>query len=206
MRKPLDYRPPWDGATMPDVAAKLPALPGDSGLWAFIAFDASLFALLFGQFSWDRLQHVAVFNAAQNQLIRQPAVLNTVVLVSGSLTMAFAVRCAHSRDRSGSQKWITATAALGLMFILIKVVEYLLESIGGHTLAGGGFFTYYYMLTGFHLTHVVAGVAALLVVAARQRRGRPPRRDGLLVESVAAYWHFVDLVWMFIFPLIYLAR
>jgi heme/copper-type cytochrome/quinol oxidase subunit 3 len=101
---------------------------------------------------------------------------------------------------------ISATAVLGLIFVLIKTVEYMLEFRAGHTLSSSAFFMYYYVITGLHLTHVIAGITALTMVAAGQRHRRSPRRHRIIVESTATYWHFVDLLWMFIFPLVYFAR
>ena len=134
------------------------------------------------------------------------ATVMTFVLLSSSVTMVMAVRAAKLGERSSAAKWIGATMLGGLAFIVLHGLEWaslmeegvrLFKNPWGTPLFGAAFFT----LTGLHMTHVAIGVVYLGVVAGLFGRGRLSAED---VEVSGLYWHFVDLVWMFIFPLVYL--
>lgn len=187
-------------------APKVPSLPGDVGFWTFIAADATLFALLFFQFSLDRSSHVSIFDAGQKALLIPLGAANTVVLVTSSFLLATAVRLAHRGQPRTAARLIAATAALGVVFAILKVTEYQIEWSAGHTFASDSFFMYYFVITGIHLLHLIIGVIALVVIGLRVRRDNGGKRDRAILECGAAYWHLIDLLWMFIFPLIYLAR
>jgi len=126
--------------------------------------------------------------------------------VTSSLTMIMAVRAAKAGDKSRAIQWTFITVAGGILFALLHIREWqglirqgvrLFQNPWGSSLFGAAFFS----ITGLHLTHVLGGVIALSVVALRYRRGRYDSDD---IEIVALYWHFVDLVWMFVVPLVYL--
>jgi cytochrome c oxidase subunit 3 len=133
----------------------------------------------------------------------------TVVLLTSSLTMLAAVRAAQAGGgrRRESVRWLVVTAVLGIVFAALHLREWFnlfaegwspsTNPMGGSVLFGGTFFG----ITGLHLLHVLCGVVAILVVAFAFRRGR---LDASHVETTGLYWHFVDLVWMFVFPLVYL--
>jgi len=182
------------------------ALPGDVGFWTFIAADASLFAVLFFQFSLDRSSHVSVFNEGQRELLVPLGAVNTLVLVTSSWQLASAVRSAHRRDMAKATRLICGTVLLGLVFAVLKVFEYHVELSSGHTISTSSFFMYYFIITGIHLLHLIVGVIALVVIGFRVRRDTGSPRELVIFECGASYWHLIDLLWMFIFPLIYLAR
>jgi len=130
----------------------------------------------------------------------------TFILVTSSLTILFAVRQASSDDRSGAFKWIMITVGLGVLFTILHLREWMsligegvrpFQNPWGAPMFGATFFT----ITGLHMSHVVGGVIALLVVGSGYKSGRYSFRH---VEIWALYWHFVDLVWMFVVPLVYL--
>lgn len=185
---------------------KAPSLPGEASFWTFIAADATLFALLFFQFSVDRASHVAVFATGQRALLVQLGAANTLVLVTSSWFVALAVRAAHGRDPVKASRWLGAAALCGIAFAFLKVAEYVIEFRSGHTLSTSPFFMYYYVITGLHLLHLLVGVVTLVIVGLRLPRDTDPRRNRVILECTASYWHLIDLLWMFIFPLIYLAR
>jgi cytochrome c oxidase subunit 3 len=140
-----------------------------------------------------------------------PTILNgivmTVVLLTSSLTMLAAVGAAQAGRRSAAVRWLGLTAILGTVFAALHLREWFnlfaegwspsTNPTGGPVLFGGTFFG----ITGLHLLHVLCGVVAILVVALAFRRGR---LDPSHLETTGLYWHFVDLVWMFVFPLVYL--
>ena len=176
-------------------------------MWLFIVADAATFgALLFGY---------GYLRVGSPNWVRPfgfiPTILNgmvmTVVLLTSSLTMLAAVRAAQTGQRKASVRWLGATAILGTVFAALHLREWFnlfaegwspsTNPMGGSVLFGGTFFG----ITGLHLLHVVCGVVALLVVAIAFRRGRLSPGH---IETTGLYWHFVDLVWMFVFPLVYL--
>ena len=178
-------------------------------MWLFIIADAATFgALLFGY---------GYLRVGSPNWIRPfgflPTILNgmvmTAVLLTSSLTMLAAVRAAQGGNarRRESVRWLVVTALLGVVFAALHLREWFnlfaegwspsTNPMGGSVLFGGTFFG----ITGLHLLHVLCGVVAILVVAVAFRRGR---LNAGHVETTGLYWHFVDLVWMFVFPLVYL--
>jgi cytochrome c oxidase subunit 3 len=176
-------------------------------MWLFIVADAATFgALLFGY------GYLRVGSANWVRPFRFfPTILNglvmTVVLLTSSLTMLAAVGAAQAGRRSAAVRWLGVTALLGAVFAALHLREWFnlfsegwspsANPTGGPALFGGTFFG----ITGLHLLHVLCGVVALLVVALAFRRGR---LEPSHIETTGLYWHFVDLVWMFVFPLVYL--
>ena len=176
-------------------------------MWLFIIADAATFgALLFGY---------GYLRAGSPDWTRpfafSPTIINgmvmTAVLLTSSLTMLVAVGEAQAGRRAVSVRWLGLTIALGVVFAALHLREWFKmfaegwspskNPLGGSVLFGGTFFG----ITGLHLLHVVAGVVAITVVALKFRGGRLTPGH---VETTGLYWHFVDLVWMFVFPLVYL--
>jgi cytochrome c oxidase subunit III len=176
-------------------------------MWLFIIADAATFGvLLFGYGylrvgSADWVKPFTFFPTIVNGIVM------TAVLVTSSLTMLAAVAAAQVGRRAASLRWLGLTAALGTVFAVLHLREWFnlfaegwsprTNPMGGSALVGGTFFT----ITGLHLLHVVTGVLALVVIAVFFRRGR---LEAGHLETAGLYWHFVDLVWMFVFPLVYL--
>jgi cytochrome c oxidase subunit 3 len=176
-------------------------------MWLFIVADAATFGVLLFGYGYLRV--------GSPDWIRPfgfiPTILNgtvmTAVLLTSSLTMLAAVAAAQAGRRRATVRWLGATAMLGIVFAALHLREWFnlfaegwspsTNPMGGPVLFGGTFFG----ITGLHLLHVVCGVVAILVVALAFRRGR---LDAGHVETTGLYWHFVDLVWMFVFPLVYL--
>ena len=172
-------------------------------MWLFIIADTMTFAaclvaygfLRNGSLDWPRPFH-SITNVA----------LMTFVLLSSSLTMLFGLRSARAGDKAGAFRWTMLTAALGIVFALLHIREWLELIDQGMTLFknpwGTGLFgASFFSITGLHLTHVTCGVIALIVVGVRYKGGRYNADD---IEVLGLYWHFVDLVWMFVVPLVYL--
>jgi cytochrome c oxidase subunit 3 len=176
-------------------------------MWLFIVADAATFgALLFGY------GYVRVGSPNWSRPFEfTPTILNgmimTAILLTSSLTMLAAVESAKAGRREASVRWLVGTAALGIGFAALHLREWFsmlaagwspsTNPTGGSVLFGATFFS----ITGLHLLHVIGGVIAIAVVALWFRRGR---LDAGHVETTGLYWHFVDLVWMFVFPLVYL--
>jgi cytochrome c oxidase subunit III len=172
-------------------------------MWLFIIADTMTFAaclvaygfLRIGTPNWPRPFH-SITNVA----------LMTFILLTSSLTMLLGVQAAKAGDKDKAFRWTIITAAAGILFALLHAREWLGLIGEGMTLFknpwGTGLFgSAFFSITGLHLTHVVSGVIALTVVALRYLGGRYNADD---IEIVGLYWHFVDLVWMFVVPLVYL--
>jgi cytochrome c oxidase subunit 3 len=126
--------------------------------------------------------------------------LNTLLLVSSSGTMQWAVRSARRGDRSRIVRWLGLTLLLGGIFILVQGYEFATNGFG---LDAGIFGSTFYILTGFHGAHVLAGLALIAIVANRARRGLVSAERHTAVEATSYYWHFVDAVWLFLFSTLY---
>ncbi len=126
--------------------------------------------------------------------------LNTLLLVSSSVTMQWAVRAARAGDRSRIVRWLGLTLLLGGIFIGIQGYEFATSGFG---LSNGIFGSTFYILTGFHAAHVLAGLGLIGIVANRARLGLVSAEHHTAVEAISYYWHFVDLVWLFLFATVY---
>jgi cytochrome c oxidase subunit 3 len=191
----------WGGGAAPYaiVSKKL-------GMWLFIISDAITFGSLLFAYTYVRVASVQWPTPFRAWPSIANASLMTVVLLSSSLTMVMAVRSARIGRRSHAVRWLFATMIGGIAFIVLHAREWmglidegvrLFKNPWGTPLFGAAFFS----LTGLHMTHVGIGVIYLAVIAFGQAAGKFKPED---VEVSGLYWHFVDLVWMFIFPLVYL--
>ncbi|CCD93392.1 NorE protein involved in nitric oxide reduction (Cytochrome c oxidase subunit III-like protein) [Bradyrhizobium sp. ORS 375] len=173
-------------------------LPGDPMMWVLILSELVAFGLLLGAFIVARAVHPVVFAAGQGVLDGPLAALNTIVLVTSGWAAARAAAAARRASPRNARRWIALAMTLGAAFIAIKLTEYGHEIASGASLESSVFFTLYFLLTGFHLLHVALGIVILAVVA------RSATSSG--VETGAAFWHMVDLVWIVMFPILYLVR
>jgi cytochrome c oxidase subunit 3 len=131
------------------------------------------------------------------------AAVLTAVLVSSSFTMQFGVWAIRRGDQGKLRLWTAITLGLGILFLGGQLYDY---SQLGFSIADSSFGTVFYTLTGFHGAHVFGGVVGLTIVLARTMRGQFTGRNHVAVEAVSMYWHFVDVVWIFVFSTIYLLR
>lgn len=180
-------------STAPSV---LDELPGELLIWVLIVSELLVFGAGLAAFMAVRLTDPAGFANAQTHLHGTAAALNTIVLVSSGYLAARALRLRNAARRVAARLCLVAAAALGVVFLVIKGIEYSDKASLGITYETHPFFTFYYLLTGFHAAHVVAGILILLLIA----RFDEPRN----IEAGAAFWHMVDLVWVLLFPVIYL--
>ncbi|HUL03421.1 MAG TPA: cytochrome c oxidase subunit 3 [Gemmatimonadales bacterium] len=174
-------------------------------MWFFLVTDALLFAGFLAAYGFIRLASPAWPD--RGEVFSLPFIgFMTFVLITSSATMATAVGATHRRDLGLARKFVLLTALGGLIFLGCQVREWAGLIAEGARLASNpwgvpAFSGFFFMITGFHGTHVAIGVTILLLLAARMKAGRA---TGLGVELVGLYWHFVDLVWVFIFTCFYL--
>ncbi len=127
---------------------------------------------------------------------------NTFILLTSSLFAVLAHHAAEQGDGKKAAKWLLLTAGFGLCFLCVKGVEWAGEINHGYVITANGFWSFYYTAAGLHACHVIAGMIIMLFVAKDANNGKELHR----VELCGLYWHFVDIVWIFLFPLLYIAK
>jgi len=186
------------------------------GMWAFLAAEIIFFGAIILSFSYYRFAYPRDFGLASNHTKVVLGTVNTAVLLTSSLFVALAVRAA-GREKTGTVALcLLVTVALAVAFLAIKFTEYYLE-YEEHLVPGAGFrisgvdpsharlfFLFYFIMTGIHALHVLIGIGLLSVIAWKAFVGTYSRQNHNAVEVSGLYWHFVDVVWIFLFPLLYL--
>ena len=188
------------------------------GMWVFLVTEVLFFGGLFMAYILYRLWYPEMFVAASHHLDIPLGTFNTAVLIGSSLTMALAVNSAQ-RGLSGKTQvfWLMATMFLGAVFLGVKVIEYT-DKWNHHLIPGASFvfdkpefqqtaqiyFSLYFALTGLHATHMIVGMVIMAVIAWMAWKNQFTAAWYTPVEIMGLYWHFVDLVWIFLFPLLYL--
>jgi nitric oxide reductase NorE protein len=203
-----------DGAEAAPPSARLPAkardghTPGEPGLWIFILGDMTLFAAILIVFLWERRSDPTVFEESAHQLIQPIGAVNTLVLLLSSYLVVCAVFAHRGGRYPQARRLVAGAVSCAAVFAGLKAFEYYVAISSGHTPAGhmpeGTFFTFYFVLTGLHLLHVIVGTALLLVWQAMLKRRRSWTGSQKVAEGIASYWHMVDLLWVAIFTLVYL--
>ncbi len=188
------------------------------GMWAFVAQEAMFFGGLFTVYIVYRFLWPDAFHLGSHELNVLLGGINTAVLITSLLTMAMAVWAAQTGRRKQLTGWLTLTLLLGLAFLAVKYFEYA-EKFHHHLVPGAHFampqagaeaphvqlfFCLYFAMTGMHALHMIIGGGILLVYIPQAWRGRFTPEYAHPVELFGLYWHFVDIVWIFLFPLLYL--
>ncbi len=181
-------------------------LVGDLAVWLIIGAEMLAFAILFLSYAVARAREVAAFNASQATLDLHTGAINTVLLISGSWCVARAVAAARGDQRKRSAHWLVAALACGAGFVLLKAMEFADKFAAGLDLSTNTFFMFYFLLTGFHFLHVLVAMVFLAFLLVFTWRGAYGAHDTHALESGAAFWHMVDLLWIVLFPLVYVMR
>ncbi|WP_435105054.1 cytochrome c oxidase subunit 3 [Arhodomonas sp. AD133] len=178
-------------------------VPGDWAMWAFVLAELAVFAALLVSLGVARRLEPAVFAAGLEQMHPRAGLANTLALLCGSYLVARGIAAATDRGPRACTGWFMAGTTAGGVYLAIKLGEYADLVGAGYNLRTDTFFFFYFFVTFFHFMHVVLGMIVLAAVAVRARRGGYDD-DGLRApESAASYWHMVDLVWLVLFPLLY---
>jgi cytochrome c oxidase subunit III len=186
------------------------------GMWLFIAQEIMFFGGLFLIYTVYRTLNPHAFAAASAHLDWKLGAINTAVLIGSSLTMAMGVHAAALGRRKAIAGWLVLTIVLGLVFLGVKVVEYA-QKFEHHLVPGPHFafegpqahaaevfFSLYFAMTGLHALHMIVGIPILASLAVMAWRGHFSAEYHTPVELTGLYWHFVDIIWIFLFPLLYL--
>jgi nitric oxide reductase NorE protein len=194
-------------ATATESAAPGKRIPGEPGIWVLLFGDMLVFTVLFAVYLTRRGENRELFAQSQNALNRNFGAINTLVLLTSSVLVVFAVAALRSeRWRALAPRLTLGAFAVGCCFVIIKVVEYHEKIAAGITPSTNEFYMYYFVLTGLHLAHVVIGLAVLLALSRLARNPVPSRTHIAFFEGGGCFWHMVDLLWIVIFPLIFLVR
>jgi len=190
-----------------DIADKM-------GMWLFIFTEMLLFVGLFLVYSVYRFNNAAAFNLAANELSKLVGTINTVILLVSSMTVAMSITSMQKGNKKLTKILIGSTLLLALVFLVNKYFEWGLKIEHGlypgsqhlHDLGHGDtlFFGLYFFMTGLHAFHIIAGMVILGFVYRRVHIGKVHSTDYVFLENGALYWHLVDLIWIFLFPLFYL--
>ena len=186
------------------------------GMWVFIAQEIMFFGGLFLAYTVYRWRYPDLFAMGSNELDLRLGLFNTVVLIGSSLTMALSVRFAQLGKAKALVGGLLATIGLGTLFLVVKAFEYhhkwvhhLIPGPSFHVEWGDPmkaqlFFVLYFCMTGLHALHMIVGIGLLGWLVHPASKGRFTADNHNWVEGVGLYWHFVDIIWIFLFPLLYL--
>ncbi len=175
---------------------------GKLAMWLFLCSEVMFFSGLLGAYMTLRIGNPSIFEDSQQKLHHHVhlAAFNTVLLITSSLTMALAVVNGQKKNKEKQRLMLLLTAAMGTLFILLKMYEYNSHISIGEIPSKDIFFSFYYSLTGIHAVHIIAGVIPIMGLWWFAK----DKDVSCETEMVGLYWHFVDLVWIFLFPLLYL--
>jgi nitric oxide reductase NorE protein len=191
----------------PEATAPTKHVPGEPGIWILIFGDMVVFTVLFAVYLNRRGHNEALFAQSQAALNQTLGAVNTLVLLCSSMLIVLAALAFRSEQWRHLTARLTVTAAaVGACFVLVKVIEYHEKVAAGLTPSTNEFFMYYFVLTGLHLAHVVIGLIVLTVLSRLARKPSPTRTHIAFFEGGACFWHMVDLLWLIIFPLIFLVH
>lgn len=180
--------------------------PGDLAIWIFILAEMLVFGVLFVVYAFSRIHQVELFNASQLTLNRAAGAINTLVLIASSYCAVRAVSAIQQDRATPCVHWLIATVLLGGVFVGIKLWEFREKYLAGISLDTNTFYTFYLTLTFFHFMHVLMGMIILGFVIAKALRGGYSAPDHIGVETGTSFWHMVDLLWIILFPLVYVIR
>lgn len=188
------------------VDERMPYPPGDLAIWIFILAELLVFGVFFASYAFTRMNHVELFNQYQSTLDREAALINTLALLTSSYFVVRGVVAAREGDNGRCARWTWAAVAMGGVFLAVKATEYAHHIGAGINLSTNEFYMFYLSLTFFHFLHVILGMVILAAVAIKAGKGGYSAEDHVGVETGASYWHMVDLVWLILFPLVYVMR
>lgn len=187
-----------------------------TGMWAFLLTEIMFFGGLFVAYTVYRQAYLPGFTEASQHLDVFLGTLNTAILIGSSLAMAMAVHAAQTDQQQHLRRFLWLTILLGAIFLGIKGYEYWhkyhenlipgshFDYHGAHREAVQLFLVFYFVMTGMHALHMIIGIGLLAVLVILASRGRFSATYHTPIETIGLYWHFVDIIWIFLYPLLYL--
>ena len=207
--RPLDYRStvtdrPPTSTDVQHVPTCRRRVPGEQGVWVLLLGDLLVFALFFITFIVERSKAPDDFDIARRTLHTGIGLTNTFVLLTSSLMIVIAVGAVRTRMLLIAGHAVLAAMACGVVFVGLKCYEYGSMLSAGYGAGANEFYLYYYILTGIHLFHVCLGLAVLVALWTQTRRPELSPTRMAVFESGTCFWHLVDMLWIVLFPLLYL--
>ena len=179
--------------------------PGGILIWIIVFLELVTFGAGFVVLVMQGREHAEVFKAGRALLNQPVALANTLILLTGGWCMACGITALRRGDGAKiASKWICGAIVTGIAFLVLKGIEYMEKIQHGIGLSHDAFFTIYYLLTGFHFLHVLVAVALLIYMRSAIIRRKYDRLNHQDVESSSVFWHMCDLIWLLLYPLIYL--
>ena len=178
--------------------------PGTEGLWIFVFIDMVIFLLIFFTFMSERLRHFAQYAESQHHLNELFGLANTIILLTSSWAVVEAVHAARRRLQGKVSFYLEAAILLGGAFSVNKVIEYSAKFSAGITPVTNSFFSFYFFITLVHFLHVIAGMLFLIHFRKKAATCTSSATYVVGLENAGLFWHYVDVLWIFIFPLLYL--
>jgi nitric oxide reductase NorE protein len=188
----------------PTAPAAARRIPGESGTWVFLFGDMLVFGAFFATFMVERARAPELFDVSRKTLHLSVGLTNTLVLLTSSLCVVVALGALRTGARHIARSAVLAAMGCGGIFIALKAFEYHSLVAEGHGIGANHFYLYYFILTGVHLFHVFVGTAVLTFLLTQTRRIELSETRLAVVEGGACFWHLVDLLWIVLFPLLYL--
>ncbi len=178
-------------------------LPGDLAMWFFILAELTVFAIFFIGFAVSEQLNADIFAQGKAQLHQTSGLINTIALITSSFFVALALSAMHKVQPKKAVFLILVAKVFALIYISIKIWEYLSLFEQGISIETNSFFTLYFLITAFHLMHVLLGMVILSFIAHSAWHNKYHNKSLSGFEAGASYWHMVDLLWIILFPLIY---
>ncbi len=186
------------------AAAPARPIPAESGTWIFLFGDMLVFGAFFATFLVERGKAPELFDVSRTTLHLGVGLANTLVLLTSSLCVVVALGALRSGARHIARSAVVGAMGCGGVFIALKVFEYHSLIADGHGVGANHFYLYYFILTGVHLFHVCVGMGVLTFLLSQTRRSELGETRMAVIEGGACFWHLVDLLWIVLFPLLYL--
>jgi nitric oxide reductase NorE protein len=183
-------------------------IPGEAGIWIFIFGDMTIFAVCFLVYILERSKQPELFDASQETLNRNFGALNTIVLLLSSLFVVLAVHQMRAAHEVTARLMLIAAFLCGVTFVAVKAFEYHERIAAGQTPTTNSFYLLYFVLTGLHLFHLILGLGVLVALWLMGRKPMSAMSSNQwgFFEGAGCFWHMVDLLWLVLFPLIFLVR
>lgn len=188
------------------LAKKTVLTTGTEGIWTFVLIDMVIFLLIFFTFMGERMRHLAVYASSQLHLNELFGLANTLILLTSSWMVVEGVKAARLRKPQKVSFYLWSAWLLGSAFSVNKIVEYLAKFHAGITPISNSFYSFYFFITLVHFLHVLAGMLFIFHFA-RNAPGCATENHSRYVqgiENIGLFWHYVDVLWIFIFPMLYL--
>lgn len=183
---------------------KMPRIPGELGIWFFIAGDLIIFGVFFILIALEQREQSALFAQSRAQLDLGVGILNTLFLLTGSWFVAIGVEKARAGGEAHLSRYFSLAILCGFGFVANKSLEWGGKISAGLSPASNDFYMYFFMFTGIHLLHVLVAIGVLFVIRSASRCRTLTSRELRTIESGALFWHLIDLLWIVLFALFYL--